>query len=534
MGIYLAGAGLALYLLLGGLATVEAPALVLSGVIIAVSGACVLADLPRQSVPLAALPAGILIAFGVEALRGSGNPGGGPASAPYEVAALATVESLALLFAGIVLWRAHGKLLARPVGRAVVAVAGTSFVLFVRGPGEWAPGPGSSSTTLYGVPLTVLAIAVSLALLEVRSGPTGSGDERSARSTRRSTAPARRRFAGAFLPVLPLCISLLALGGLGAAWHPAPEPCALVPYSNTSPVSPQGPQWAVSPVPEAPRGAPDFAEFAHLCEHRTPSLSQIVYVVYPTCKWAQIDANYPLVQASGILRYVDLSHGDAPWIHTSHDLDLDVAVDPSSAWLVVDGSPGSRLHVEAEAGAFPLDYRPMAGDRVTVAGRWIFDCGHDPAAEIHPAAVVADEHDEWRADFPGGPQKVRALRVWMNNQPGVVHVPLAPFNMSTAFPPLPTGQVVTPSVQVVAGVPGAVQWSVQPGSAEGAAATPQAECASSRLRRIAQHISSCSWATGERAPRRGRHSPTRSRLAASRCTMICGKTRAIPRVSPRT
>jgi hypothetical protein len=105
----------------------------------------------------------------------------------------------------------------------------------------------------------------------------------------------------------------------------------------------------------------------------------------------------------------------------------------------------------------------VAGDRVTVAGRWIFDCGHDPKTEIHPAAVVASEHDEWRADAAGVPQQVEVLRVWMNSAPGVVHVPLAPFDMQANFPSAPVGEVVTPTVQLLAGAPDTVKWTISAG-----------------------------------------------------------------------
>jgi hypothetical protein len=197
-------------------------------------------------------------------------------------------------------------------------------------------------------------------------------------------------------------------------------------------------------------------------------VTQAVYAYYPGCKWAEVDRSYPLVQASGTVRAIDLSHGDSPWLHITHDLQLDVEVDQASAWLVLgDGRPGSLLHVEAEAGAFPVDYRPTAGDRVTIAGRWIYDCGHDPKTEIHPAAVVASEHDEWRADFAGGPQPqhVRVLRVWMNSEPGVVHVPLAPIDLRVRFPSRQTGtgQGAIPVVEVVAGEPSAVRWTISTG-----------------------------------------------------------------------
>ncbi|HET9496448.1 MAG TPA: hypothetical protein VFR15_19645, partial [Chloroflexia bacterium] len=149
----------------------------------------------------------------------------------------------------------------------------------------------------------------------------------------------------------------------------------------------------------------------------------------------------------------------------SHDLLLDVEVDQESAWLAVGGGAWTLLHVEAEAGAFPVEYRPVPGDRVTVAGRWVFDCGHDPRTEVHPAAVVASEYEDWRADIAGMPQRVKILQVWMNSAPGMVGVPLAPLDLRVDFPSRPRGQA-DPLVQVAVGPSAAVTWTIQsePGS----------------------------------------------------------------------
>jgi hypothetical protein len=167
-----------------------------------------------------------------------------------------------------------------------------------------------------------------------------------------------------------------------------------------------------------------------------------------------------LVQASGTLEEIHLSRGDSPWLHFSHDLLLDLDLDPASAWLAVGGGAWTMLHVEAEAGAFPVEYRPVPGERVTVAGRWVFDCGHDPRTEVHPAAVVASEYEDWRERIRGMPQRVKVLRVWMNSAPGMVRVPLAPLDLRVDFPSRPRGQA-DPLVQVAAGPAGAVAWTIQ-------------------------------------------------------------------------
>ena len=220
----------------------------------------------------------------------------------------------------------------------------------------------------------MLVVAVSLFMLDRpvnTSQPPGMGKARLA----------RRYGTPAWAPAT----ALVALLVLAAVWRPATEMCASVPYAGSSPLTPHGPAWAIAPNQSAQRGAPDVGAFNKVCAYHAPNPAQVIYTIYPSCKWAQVDSNYPLVQASGIISDIDLSSGDLPWIHTSHDLEFNLALDSESSWLLVGGGAGggSPLHVEAEAGNFPLAYRPVAGDRVTVAGRWIFDCGHDPKTEIH-------------------------------------------------------------------------------------------------------------------------------------------------------
>ena len=51
--------------------------------------------------------------------------------------------------------------------------------------------------------------------------------------------------------------------------------------------------------------------------------------------------------------------------------------------------PGN-FATEVEAGMVPVPYRPIAGDRVAVYGRWIVDAGHDDFhTEIHPPLLMA-------------------------------------------------------------------------------------------------------------------------------------------------
>jgi hypothetical protein len=437
-GLYLAGVGFSLYLMLDGRSAIQAPVLLFVGAALTVAAAGMLSGVPRWLTCVLGLALGLVVMLAVEALRGPGGRGSGPATAPTEVLALVTIGTQLLLLVSVRFVRSQDGVLTRPLGLATVGIAVTGVVLALRGPGEWAPAAGSASTTLYGLPLTLLAVAVALAIVDLSTGEGGSEEVA-------QPSP--------LMSAWPVTVCLIVLLVLLAVWRPASEACASASYATAG-----GTAQSSSGV-SSHRGAPLVADFNQVCLNRTPGLSQLSYTIIPTCKWAQVDPNYPFVQASGTLRQIALSSEDSPWLHKSHDLGLELAVDPASAWLVLGGgSPGSLLHVEVESSGFPLAYRPVAGDRVTVAGRWIFDCGHDPKTEVHPASVVADEHDEWRSDAAGGPQRVRAVRIWMNSAPGVVSVPLEPLDLQVEFPSPSAGK--TPDVQVVAGDPGAVRWTV--------------------------------------------------------------------------
>jgi hypothetical protein len=462
VGLYLAGVGLVLYFMMSGQATVHAPTLVLLGSSLAVAAAGALASLPRWTARILGVALGLAIVFGAEALRGMGSRGDGPAAISHDALPVVVVGAILLIGAGIYFLRSQGRGLVGSFRRAGVAFAGTALVMILRGPGEWSPGPDATSTTLYGLPLTLLVIAISLLMLTT-----------TAQNPAQAPAPsgiAARHTASALRLVVPVS-GLLPLLVLLFVWHPATETCAAVPYLSASALAPDTPAWATAPSPSAMRGAPDVAAFNGLCAYHAPNAAQVIYTIYPSCKWAQIDPDYPLVQATGILSETGISNADSPWIHTTHDLLFEVMVGQPSAWLVVGGgNAGNLLSAEAESGNFPLAYRPVAGDRVTIAGRWIFDCGHNPRTEIHPAAVVASEHEEWRADVAGPAQQVKVLQIWMNGAPGVVHVPLAPFDMQANFPAPPASQPFTPTIQVVKGPADAVRWTIDQGTETGSMA----------------------------------------------------------------
>lgn len=102
-------------------------------------------------------------------------------------------------------------------------------------------------------------------------------------------------------------------------------------------------------------------------------------------------ANYRLLEGS-----VDdsrLAHVDYWGNHDSHDHLVRVVPDPPYGDLVSREPEFERkelLGVEWESNSWPGIMRPTPGDRVSIFGYWIHDCGHDPFyTEIHPPVGVA-------------------------------------------------------------------------------------------------------------------------------------------------
>jgi hypothetical protein len=88
------------------------------------------------------------------------------------------------------------------------------------------------------------------------------------------------------------------------------------------------------------------------------------------------------------------SEEDLPPIHRSYDVNFDAKPDRAYTDLMggsaaqhtgnfAGTSPSTaRIHVEREQGAFPSFAWPDPGDRVTLVGSWVWDCGHwTPAGE---------------------------------------------------------------------------------------------------------------------------------------------------------
>jgi hypothetical protein len=102
-------------------------------------------------------------------------------------------------------------------------------------------------------------------------------------------------------------------------------------------------------------------------------------------------SSYELIEGWVIRSRV--SPADASWNHHSNDHNMRVHVDPQYRHLIA--APGEwketphHLGVEWERNEFPERLFPTPGDRVSVWGYWILDCGHDFYAEIHPPVMTA-------------------------------------------------------------------------------------------------------------------------------------------------
>ncbi|RME43249.1 MAG: hypothetical protein D6791_15900, partial [Chloroflexi bacterium] len=195
------------------------------------------------------------------------------------------------------------------------------------------------------------------------------------------------------------------------AGGPRPAPTANDFYKSC-PGSPGDPAWNTADVIEKIKLAEKLSSYAFDEE----------------LKWPQVDPqNYPIVQAEGTLNKVEISHLDSPVLHTSHDLDMRMSLLKEYRWLslftdenghTLSGGPNLVLETESKF----ITYRafPVSGDHVTVKGRWIFDCGHDPKTEIHPIPIFETDRLLTLPDgigIPGHLKTVRVAHIWMNSNP---------------------------------------------------------------------------------------------------------------------
>jgi hypothetical protein len=164
---------------------------------------------------------------------------------------------------------------------------------------------------------------------------------------------------------------------------------------------------------------PNDADYYAACP--TDAAHTATYISFPSLKWPLVDPATAYVQVEGTLSRAEMSTEDSPFIHNTHDIDMHVTPRVEDRWLVLNADQGETdLVLETESGRFSARARPLPGDRVIAAGRWIFDCGHDPKTEIHPTPVFVTDRLETRPVRPGKPlQQVRVIRIWLKSKPSV-------------------------------------------------------------------------------------------------------------------
>jgi hypothetical protein len=137
----------------------------------------------------------------------------------------------------------------------------------------------------------------------------------------------------------------------------------------------------------------------------------VVFLKSP--EWMYVYRDQRLRMASGVARVPHATLDDAPGEHAFHDFTANVVLDAqyrnllggSAAGQTGNFAPGApdeaearrRLHFEWELGTLPEFAWPADGDRATLWGSWIWDCGHWQDAtgkitgertEFHPLTAI--------------------------------------------------------------------------------------------------------------------------------------------------
>jgi hypothetical protein len=122
-------------------------------------------------------------------------------------------------------------------------------------------------------------------------------------------------------------------------------------------------------------------------------------------EWVYVNRDPSIRMAAGIVRVAHASLQDAILQHRSFDFNANLVPDKPFQYLIA-GSPGTnnfapgggeefgRLHFEWESATLPFFAWPTDGDRATLWGSWIWDCGHWTSVENNVGGVVTGEHSE--------------------------------------------------------------------------------------------------------------------------------------------
>jgi hypothetical protein len=124
-------------------------------------------------------------------------------------------------------------------------------------------------------------------------------------------------------------------------------------------------------------------------------------------EWVYVYRDPTIRMATGVVR---ISHGsleDSILQHGSYDYNGNLVPDKPFRYLIAGDratatnnyAPGGgeefgRLHFEWESATLPFFAWPTDGDRATLWGSWIWDCGHWTSVENNTSGVVTGEHSE--------------------------------------------------------------------------------------------------------------------------------------------
>ena len=124
-------------------------------------------------------------------------------------------------------------------------------------------------------------------------------------------------------------------------------------------------------------------------------------------EWVYVYRSPAIRKATGVVRVAHASLQDAILEHRSFDFNANLVPDPQYRFLIAGSrtlhtsnyAPGGgeergRLHFEWESATLPVFAWPTDGDRATVWGSWIWDCGHWQSGENNTSNVTTGEHSE--------------------------------------------------------------------------------------------------------------------------------------------
>jgi hypothetical protein len=124
-------------------------------------------------------------------------------------------------------------------------------------------------------------------------------------------------------------------------------------------------------------------------------------------EWVYVYRSPAVRMAQGIVRVAHGSLQDSILEHRSFDFNANLVPDVPYRYLIAGSrsrhtanfAPGGgeeqgRLHFEWESATMPLFVWPTDGDRATVWGSWIWDCGHWQSGENNTSGATTGEHSE--------------------------------------------------------------------------------------------------------------------------------------------